>query len=39
MITSLTFFFDRRVFPEKGLTPDIALNANDDALNIATRKN
>jgi carboxyl-terminal processing protease len=35
MITSLTFFFDRRVFPENGLTPDLLLNDNDDALTAA----
>src|SRR5205085_1609025 len=39
MITSLTFFFDRRVFPENGLTPDIQVQDNDDALAASVQKN
>lgn len=32
MVTSLTFLYDRRVFPADGLQPDVALPAGVDAL-------
>lgn len=36
MITSLTFFFDRRVFPSEGLTPDILLTNTQNPMEIVT---
>lgn len=38
MITSLTFFYDRAVFPKNGLTPDILLDANTDSLQYVATK-
>ncbi len=35
MITSLTYFYDRRVFPSDGLTPDIILTEDQDNLKFA----
>jgi len=32
MITSLTFFYDRRLFPPNGIAPDIALPESEDGL-------
>ena len=37
MITSLTFFFDRRVFPANGLTPDVPLDKKIDSLDHVLR--
>ena len=34
MITSLTFYFDRRPFPEDGLTPDRILEKGEDPLQV-----
>ena len=34
MITSLTFFYDRRVYPADGLTPDTPLAEGQDALRL-----
>ena len=35
MITSRTFHHDREVFPKDGITPDITIQENEDALQIA----
>jgi len=35
MITSLTFFYDRRVYPPDGLTPDTVLPDTEDTLRFA----
>lgn len=35
MITSLTFFYDRRVFPADGLTPDVTVEDGGDILRSA----
>ena len=35
MITSLTYFYDRRVFPPDGIVPDTLLNDNEDSLKFA----
>lgn len=38
MITSLTFFYDKRVFPPDGLIPDTLLTEDQDSLQIALDK-
>ena len=38
MITSLTFFYDRRVFPPDGLTPDTVLTHETDSLRFVLDK-
>ena len=38
MITSLTFFYDRRVFPADGLTPDTVLAGETDGLSFVLDK-
>lgn len=37
MLTSLTFFFDKRVFPADGLTPDVDLAIPEDAMRYASK--
>ncbi|MEI8344527.1 MAG: S41 family peptidase, partial [Candidatus Omnitrophota bacterium] len=38
MITSLTFFYNRRIYPVDGLTPDVLLDEQQNALDYALRQ-
>ena len=38
MITSLTYLYDRRVYPPDGLTPDITVGGDEDSLRVTLDK-